>query len=132
MTLRNRTRSETLAQRVVRCDTFSKRWRGLMFHRALGKDEVYLFVERRESVAQTAIHMLFVFSSIAVVWLDREMRVVDKVLARPFRPYYAPARAAQYYVEGHPSLLERVSMGDVLAVDGGENSMGRGRADREH
>ena len=110
----NRSTGERVAGRVVRCDTFWKRGRGLMFRRALGEDEAYLFVEGRESVAQTAIHMFFVFFPIAVVWLDRECRVVDKVLARPFRPYYAPAAPAQYFVEGHPSLVDRVSVGDVL------------------
>jgi uncharacterized membrane protein (UPF0127 family) len=115
----NLTTGETIARHVVRCDTFWKRGRGLMFRssRAVAQDRVYLFVERRESVAQTAIHMLFVFFPIAVVWLDRERRVVDKALARPFRPYYAPRHPAQYYVEGHPSLLERVRPGDQLGFD---------------
>lgn len=116
MALINRTTGESLARRVVPCDTFGRRLRGLMFRRPLDVDEVYLFSESRESVAQTTIHMFFVFFPIAVVWLDREMHVVDKVLARPFRPYYAPRRAAQYYVEATPSLLERVSVGDRLAV----------------
>jgi uncharacterized membrane protein (UPF0127 family) len=115
-TIRNLTSDETIARSVVRCDTFWKRGRGLMFRsqRAVVDDRVYLFVEGREGVAQTAIHMLFVFFPIAVVWLDRDRRVVDKVLARPFRPYYAPARPAQYYVEGHPGLLDRVNVGDQL------------------
>ena len=85
-----------------------------MFRRALAEEEVYLFVERRESVAQTAIHMFFVFFPIAVVWLDQDKRVVDKALARPFRPYYAPCRPAQYFLEGHRCLLERVETGDPL------------------
>lgn len=112
----NLTTGETIARHIVRCNTFWKRGRGLMFRGsgAVAGDRVYLFVERRESVAQAAIHMLFVFFPIAVVWLDRDKRVVDKVLARPFRPYYAPGSPAQYYVEGHPSLLERVSAGDQL------------------
>jgi len=88
-----------------------------MFRRALPEDEVLLFVERRESVAQTTIHMLFVFFPIAVVWLDGDRRVVDKRLARPFRPYYAPRRPAQYYIEGQPSLLEGVSIGDQLEFE---------------
>jgi uncharacterized membrane protein (UPF0127 family) len=115
-TIRNLTGGETIARSVVRCDTFWKRGRGLMFRsqRAVVHDRVYLFVEGRESVAQAAIHMLFVFFPIAVVWLDRDRRVVDKVLARPFRPYYAPSGPAQYYVEGHPSLLDRVNVGDQL------------------
>jgi uncharacterized membrane protein (UPF0127 family) len=85
-----------------------------MFRRSLHEDEAYLFVEGRESVTGAAIHMFFVFFSIAVVWLDGDLRVVDRVLARPFRPYYAPRSPAQYYVEGHPSLLECVSLGDQL------------------
>jgi uncharacterized membrane protein (UPF0127 family) len=115
-TIRNLTSGETIARSVVRCDTFWKRGRGLMFRsqRAVADDRAYLFVERRESVAQTAIHMLFVFFPIAVVWLDRDRQVVDKVLAHPFRPYYAPRRPAQYYVEGHIGLLDRVEIGDQL------------------
>ncbi len=113
--LGNLTTGEMIASRVVRCDTFWKRGRGLMFRRTLAEDEVYLFVERRESVAQTTIHMFFVFFPIAVVWLDADMRVVDQVLARPFRPYYAPQRPAQYFLEGHPSLLERVGIGDQVS-----------------
>lgn len=112
--IRNRTTGETIARRLVRCDTFWKRGRGLMFRRGLGADEAYLFVEAREGRAQTTIHMFFVFFPIAVVWLDADRRVVDKALARPFRPYYAPARPAQYYVEGDPALLDRVDVGDVL------------------
>jgi uncharacterized protein len=112
--IRDLTTGETVATRLVRCDTFWKRGRGLMFRRKLAEDEAYLFVERRESVAQAAIHMFFVFFPIAVLWLDRDKRVVDMVLARPFRPYYAPHSPAQYYVEGHPSLLERVRPGDLL------------------
>jgi uncharacterized membrane protein (UPF0127 family) len=112
--MHNASTGESIAQRVVRCDTFWKRGRGLMFRRSLPQDQVYLFVEDHEGVARTAIHMLFVFFPIAVVWLDGAKRVVDKALARPFRPYYAPRQPAQYYVEGHPSLLERVSVGDQL------------------
>jgi uncharacterized membrane protein (UPF0127 family) len=112
----NLTTGETIAHEVVRCDTFWKRGRGLMFRRgaAVGDDRVFLFVEGRESVAATTIHMFFVFFPIAVIWLDENRRVVDKVLARPFRPYYAPRRPARYFVEGHPSLLERVNAGDEL------------------
>ena len=93
--IRNLKTGETIARRIVRCDTFWKRGWGLMFRRPLAEEEVYLFVERRESVAQMAIHMFFVFFPIAVVWLDQNKRVVDKALARPFRPYYAPCRPAQ-------------------------------------
>jgi uncharacterized membrane protein (UPF0127 family) len=112
--IRNLTTGQTMAQRLVCCDTFWRRGRGLMFRRSLAEDEVYLFVEGRESVAQTAIHMFFVFFPIAVVWLDGDKRVVDKAVARPFRPYYASRSPAQYYIEGHPGLFDRVSVGDQI------------------
>lgn len=112
--LTNLTTGETLARKVNRCDTFWKRGWGLMFRHQPAKEEVYLFVERRESVVSSAITMLFVFFPIAVIWLDRDLRAVDKVLAQPFRPSYAPQRPAKYYIEGHPSLLESVSLGDQL------------------
>jgi uncharacterized membrane protein (UPF0127 family) len=115
----NVTTGETIARQIVRCDTFWKRGRGLMLRgkSAVAGGQVYLFVERRESIAQTAIHMFFVFFPISVLWLDAGKRVVDKALARPFRPYYAPRRAAKYYVEGSPSLLDRVSAGDQLEFE---------------
>jgi murein DD-endopeptidase MepM/ murein hydrolase activator NlpD len=58
----NLTTGKTIARDIVRCDTFLKRGRGLMFRRqgAVEGDRVFLFVERRESVAQTTIHMFFV------------------------------------------------------------------------
>jgi uncharacterized membrane protein (UPF0127 family) len=119
--IRNETTGELLASQVVRCDTFWKRGRGLMFRskRSVDREQVFLFVEGRESIAQAAIHMLFVFFPIAVVWLGSDKRVVDVALARPFRPYYAPRQPAQYYVEGHPSLLQRVSPGDRLGFESG-------------
>jgi uncharacterized membrane protein (UPF0127 family) len=85
-----------------------------MFRRSLPTDEAYVFCHDRESVAETTIHMFFVPFPISVLWLDASKRVVDRALAKPFRPYYAPQRPAQYYVEGVPVLLERVQVGDEL------------------
>jgi len=85
-----------------------------MFRRRLGEGEALLFDEGRESSMGVAIHMFFVFFPIAVVWLDAAGRVVDTRLARPFRPYYAPARPARYFIEGEPALLEKVHAGDML------------------
>ncbi|MBN1642577.1 MAG: DUF192 domain-containing protein [Anaerolineae bacterium] len=114
----NRTTGQTLASRVRHCATYWSRLRGLMFRRTLGPDQAYVFWYRRESIAQTSIHMFFVFQTIAVVWLDAERRVVDAVRARPFCPYYASRIAAQYIVEAAPALLDRVSRGDELAFQG--------------
>ena len=58
--------------------------------------------------------MFFVPFSIAVIWLDADFRVVDKVVARPWRPFYAPRAAAQYTLEAAPELVEAVNEGDVF------------------
>ncbi len=41
-------------------------------------------------------------------------KVVDKVLAKPWRPAYASKVPAQYTIEARPSLLDKVSIGDRL------------------
>jgi uncharacterized membrane protein (UPF0127 family) len=112
--IRNLTKGVVVAQRVERCATFWTRGRGLMFRRRLAQDAALLFVEGRESVLDTSIHMLFVFFAIGVIWLDKNRRVVDKTLARPFRLYYAPHRPAQYFIEGLPQILQQVEIGDQL------------------
>ena len=110
----NQTTGESLARRVTRCDTFWRRLRGLMFRRRLSPDEAYLFVFGSESVVAASVHMAFVFYPIALVWLDRQRRVVDVRLAKPFRLCYAPRKGAQYLVEGTPGLLDRVRGGDRI------------------
>ncbi len=116
MVIVNETTGQTIVRRVVRCDTTWRRGRGLMFRprRTIAGGQAYLFIEDRESIIRTAVHMFFVFHPIAVIWLNRDKEVVDKVLARPFRPYYAPRRPAMYYLEGAPVLLDLVRIGDRL------------------
>jgi uncharacterized membrane protein (UPF0127 family) len=116
--IRNVTTGQIIATEVKRCETFFSRGRGLMFHRPLREDEALIFMGEKESVGLTSIHMFFVFFPIAVIWLDAEKRVVDKKLARPFRPYYASRRPAQHYLECHPSALEKVKIGDQVEFQG--------------
>ncbi len=92
-------------------------FKGLQFAPPLADDEGIIFVYGSESIANTSIHMLFVFYDIAVVWLDSSGTVVDKKLAKSWRPFYAPAKAAQYFIEANPALLERVAIGDKLRFD---------------
>jgi uncharacterized membrane protein (UPF0127 family) len=113
--LRNITRDHDITSDVTYCNSFLRRGLGLMFRRSLRKDEALIFRERTESLAATAITMLFVSFPIAVIWLNSDKRVVDKVLARPWRLIYAPCRPACYYIEAHTSVLDKVEVGDKLA-----------------
>lgn len=114
---RNETQGVTLVRRVRRADTFFSRLRGLTFRRRLGDDEGLLLVGRRPSRADASIHMFFVFFPIGVVWLDRGNRVVDKVVARPFRPFYAPRGPAIGVLEGPPHIVEQVEIGDQIRFE---------------
>jgi uncharacterized membrane protein (UPF0127 family) len=110
----NQTSGELLAREVRRCDTFWRRLSGLMFRRQLDPEEVLLFDFGQEGVVAASVHMLFVFFPIALVWLNAQHKVVDVRLAKPFRLYYAPRRAARYLVEGPSRLMEQVRVGDLI------------------
>ncbi len=115
--LRSADTGAVVLPRVRLCAGFWCHFRGLQLVRHLPEDEGLLFVTNREGRAHTTIHMFFMLFSIGVVWLDREGRVVDQQLARPWRPAYAPAEPAQYYLEANPTVLERVRRGERLRFD---------------
>jgi uncharacterized membrane protein (UPF0127 family) len=115
--LRNANTGEPVLARVRLCDTMWTRFRGLQLVRHLPADQGLLFVTGGESRTHTSIHMLFMFFSIAVVWLDSGGRVVDRRLAKPWRLAYAPQAPAQYFIEANPDLLDRVQVGDILRFD---------------
>ncbi|MBC6937163.1 MAG: DUF192 domain-containing protein [Chloroflexi bacterium] len=115
--LRNARTGAVVLERVRLCDTFWSRFRGLQFVRHLPEGEGLLFVTSSESRANTTIHMFFMFFSIGVIWLNASGEVVDKCLAKPWRPAYAPQKPAQYFVEALPGVLDRVQVGDVLRFD---------------
>ncbi len=105
---------ETLLRSVRWCSSNWCRLWGLQFRRRLAADEAILLVHPQESVLQSSIHMLFVFFPIAAIWIDSMGRVTCTRLARPWRLYYASGSPAQYVLEAHPDLLERVAVGDEL------------------
>lgn len=114
--VKNRTQGTIVLARVKWCDSFTSRLRGLTFRRRLDADEGLMLVERASSIAATSIHMFFVFFPIAAIWLDDSFRVVDKKLARPWRPFYAARAPARYVLEAAPGVLDRIAIGDQLEI----------------
>ncbi|HUH96884.1 MAG TPA: DUF192 domain-containing protein [Anaerolineales bacterium] len=100
--------------RVKFCDSFFCRLRGLMFRSVLARDEGLVLVIGRDSRPDSSIHMLFVSFDLAVFWINSEMVVVDKVMARSWRPAYFPAKAARYILEIHPSRYGDYEIGDKV------------------
>jgi uncharacterized membrane protein (UPF0127 family) len=114
ISLENKNRPLPSPLHAIYCDSFLCRLRGLMFRCSLPSDQGLLLVEARDSRLDTAIHMLFVFMDLAVIWINSEQVVVDTVLARAWRPAYAPHRPARYILEIHPGRLDEFKIGDRI------------------
>ncbi|MCX7609270.1 MAG: DUF192 domain-containing protein [Anaerolineales bacterium] len=83
-----------------------------MFCSTLGIEQGLLLVQPRDSRLDSAIHMLFVFMDLGIVWINSERKVVDAVLAHSWQPMYLPRSAARYILEIHPSRLGEFQVGD--------------------
>jgi len=97
---------------AVYCSSFLCRLRGLMFRSHLEPGEGLLLVQGRDSRLDSAIHMLFVFMDLGIIWINSEKAVVDTALARAWRPAYIPRRAAKFILEIHPARLTEFKIGD--------------------
>jgi uncharacterized membrane protein (UPF0127 family) len=96
------------------CDTFLSKLRGFTGRRQLGPNEGLVLVERADSRLASAIHMLFVFCDLGVLWVNDAGQVVDRVVARPWRLSYRPAAPARYVVEASPAIVADVRVGDHI------------------
>jgi uncharacterized membrane protein (UPF0127 family) len=103
--------------RVGYCDSFLCRLRGLMFHSRLASDKGLLLVEKRDSRLDTSIHMFFVPFDLAVFWINSEMTIVDKVIAKSWRPAYFPKADAKYTLEIHPDRFGDYEIGDIVEFE---------------
>jgi uncharacterized membrane protein (UPF0127 family) len=88
-----------------------------MFRASLPSDQGLLLVEARDSRLDSAIHMLFVFMDLAIIWINSKQVVVDTVLARAWRPAYTPRQPAKYILEIHPSRLNQFRIGDRIEFE---------------
>ena len=100
--------------RVKYCDTFLTQLRGLTFRSRLAHDEGLILAGTRDSRLDSSIHMLFVRFELAVLWIDSDMKVVDKVIARPWRPAYFSKHPAKYVLEIHPDRWDEYKIGDTV------------------
>ncbi len=96
------------------CNSFGSKLRGFTWQRSLAPTNGLVLVEKKDSRVNTAIHMLFVFFELGVLWVNDAGRVVDTALAKPWRLSYAPQAPARYVIEGHPQLLSAVQTGDRI------------------
>ena len=96
------------------CDSFLCKLRGLMFRSRLEPNDGLLLVEKRDSRLETSIHMFFVPFDLAVFWINSEMTVVDKVIAKSWHPAYFSKADAQYTLEIHPDRFGDYEIGNKV------------------
>lgn len=98
------------------CDTFYTKFMGFMFRKQVDPFYGLMFTESTESKLNTSIHMFFMNFDLAVFWLNKDYTVVDKVLARKWRPVYVSKQPAQYTLEMHEDRYHDFEIGDRLEV----------------
>ena len=110
----NRSRQIQTAPHIQYCDTFLTQLRGFTFQPRLSRDEGLILVGRRDSRLDSSIHMLFVAFDLAVFWINSDMQIVDKVLAKSWRPAYFSKKPAKYVLEIHPERWEDYEIGETV------------------
>jgi uncharacterized membrane protein (UPF0127 family) len=110
----NKTRPATSLPRILVCDTFLTQLRGFTFRSRLAPDVGLILVGSRNSRLDSSIHMLFVSFDLTVVWINSDLEVVDKTLAKSWRPAYFSKRPAKYVLEIHPERWGEFSIGDLV------------------
>lgn len=88
--------------------------RGFTFTKPVAADGGLVLVNRKDSQLDSAITMLFVNYDLGVIWVNDAGEVVDTVVAKPWRLNYSAKAPARYVIEGHPSILERVRIGEKV------------------
>lgn len=114
ISIENKNRGVGGALQVKYCDSFLAQLRGLTFRARLAPDEGLVLVGKRDSRLDSSIHMLFVRFDLCVLWINAGMQVVDKVLARPWRPAYFSSQPAKFVLEVHPERWDDFQVGDVV------------------
>lgn len=112
VTIQNRNREITEPLQIKYCDTFLTQLRGFTFRSRLTREEGLVLVGKRDSRLDSSIHMLFVAFDLSVIWINSAMQVVDKVLAKSWRPAYFSSQPARYVLEIHPARWGDFEIGD--------------------
>ena len=112
ISIENKNRVIDGALRIKYCDTFLTQLRGFTFRDQLARDDGLVLVGKRDSRLDSSIHMFFVSFDLLVIWINANMQVVDKVIAKSWRPAYFSKQPAKYVLEVHPQRWDEFQIGD--------------------
>lgn len=109
--LYNKTQCKAITENIKLCDNLITKMWGTMLKTEV--NHAYIFPLEKETRSGAAIHMMFVFTPLTVVWLNNERVVVDKTLAKPWK-IYVPKEKARWVIELSPEKIREVKIGDYL------------------
>ena len=96
------------------CNGYFSRLRGFTFTKPVAENEGLVLVNAKDSRVDSSITMFFVNYDLGIIWVNHAGAVVDKIVAKSWRPTYAAKAPARYVIEGHPTIVEKVSLGDFI------------------
>jgi uncharacterized membrane protein (UPF0127 family) len=99
------------------CQSFFCQLRGLMFTKYLPDDQGLLLVQRSDSRVNSSIHMMFMRMDLAVIWINSDFKVVDRVLARRWKLAYLPRSAAKFVLETGINHIDEFDIGDKVCFE---------------
>ncbi len=111
---------QTLIPNAKWCSSFGSKFRGFTFRRHLELTDGLVLVEKSDNKMNTSIHMMFVFFDLGVIWVNDAGEVVDKIVAQKWRLSYVPQAPARYVIEGHPTIIDQVDVGDHIEFRGSD------------
>jgi len=98
-------------------ESFSSRLRGLMFKKNIALHQAGIFINKRENIVDSAIHMLFMNFDIAVFWLDESNTIVDKRIAKKWGLIYYPVVKSQKILETHSEIYDKLLIGEKIIIE---------------
>jgi len=108
----NDSTGKVLAKESHVMSSFIKKAWGLMFRSSVKGGFVFPF--GRETKWDSAVHSFFVFTPLTVVWLDKDKRVFDVRLLKPFT-VAVPNGRAKWVVELPEHSFKDVNVGDIFS-----------------
>jgi len=99
------------------CQSFFCQFRGLMFKKEIPDGQGLLLVQSSDSKVNSSIHMMFMWIDLAVIWINSDYKVVDRVFARRWKLGYFPKSPAKYVLETGVSHINDFNIGDRLTFE---------------
>jgi uncharacterized membrane protein (UPF0127 family) len=105
--------NRVITEKVVVADSMLSKTLGLMFRTRF--EGAMVFVLDREIRFGASMHMLLVFLSLDMVFLDADKKVVDiRRNVLPFTPWIMPKKAAKYVIEMPAGKASGMREGDQM------------------